>query len=353
MSMRRPLRRSGSSFDSLDGGQSTSSGISGGGEPEQQVRKGQRKNGGRGPPTRNSSFQLSFRNTTAADNSLHGSSHHSLRLNDSFSKLIDGLQTSSMLHNSNTPTASKGYSSTSSRRLLLLLGSLLIAALCAASILVQASMYRHVRVDATFSHSTFDRASIMDFASNNLNLEQFAADYGSESIVRPITAFIEPPLNDTVPGTGDRDNPADPKYGAVPEFRVPLPPRTHGPRALRQIVYPRARTCADVPHKLPIDRGLQVDPDTGLAVAWNTGSGAKPIEYVEEEAKYCPVELDPFLPWYVVHFQDVATSKSYSQYTMVGSTMCFRPRTDRLWSLLPKTVGVATRATIKPTMSIG
>jgi hypothetical protein len=328
LSTRRALLRSGSSFESLDGGQSVSS-I----EPE-QVRKGQRRGtGGRGPPVGNSSVQLSFRTSAliggaGGDNSsLHGSSHHSFRLHDSFSKLNDSFYAPNL--NNSSPT-SKVSSSTSNPRLVFSLASLLIAGLCSMSLYVQTSMmYRHVRVDeqggetkqkvlnnTPSSHSTLDgfgpemtgflkndvrhAPPVFEFASNNLQLEQYAADYGLESIGQPITAYIEPPLNDTVPGTGSRHHPDDPNYGTPPEFRLPLPLRTHSPRALRKIVYPHARTCQDIPHKLPIDRGLQIDPETGLAVAWNTGNSAKPIDYAEEEAKSCPVELDPFLPWYVL-----------------------------------------------------
>jgi hypothetical protein len=329
LSTRRTLRHSGSSFESLDGGQSVSSM-----EPE-QVRKGQRRGiGGRGPPVGNSSFRLSFRSSALSggaggdNSSLHGSSQHSFQLHDSFSKLNDSFR-ATILNNS-SPT-SKVSSTTSNPRLVFLLASLLIAGLCVINIYVQASMYRHVRVDdqggeteqkvlnnTPSSHSTLDDFGpemtgflendvrhappvfpVFEFASNNLQLEQYATDYGLESIGQAITAFIEPPLNDTVPGTGSRSHPDDPKYGAPPEFRLPLPLRTHSPRVLRKIVYPHARTCQDIPHKLPIDRGLQIDPETGLAVAWNSGKSAKPIDYADEEAKYCPVELDPFLPWYV------------------------------------------------------
>jgi Glycosyltransferase family 92 len=115
---------------------------------------------------------------------------------------------------------------------------------------------------------------------------------------RVISAYIEPPLHDTIPNTGDRGDMKDDKDpGTPPEFVIPLPMRTQAPSDLRKFEYPGVRTCNDMPGKFPVDRGLQIDPNTGAAVVWNVGDEATPPDFAEKEAPFCPVELDPFLPW--------------------------------------------------------
>lgn len=114
-----------------------------------------------------------------------------------------------------------------------------------------------------------------------------------------ITAFTERPLNDTVPGTGSRgDLKNDKDHGTPPNFVIPLPLRTHNtPDQLQKFVYPNVRTCRDMPQRLPVDRGLEIDPRTGDTIVRNVGSAPQPSDYPLQEAPFCPVELDPFLPW--------------------------------------------------------
>jgi hypothetical protein len=115
---------------------------------------------------------------------------------------------------------------------------------------------------------------------------------------RKITAYMEPPLQDTIPGTGDRGNTKDDKdFGTPPQFKKRLPLRTHTPDDLRKIEYSSVQTCRDMPGKFPIDRGLQWDETGQFVVAWNVGDKPTPPDFPEQEAPYCPVELDPFLPW--------------------------------------------------------
>jgi hypothetical protein len=52
-----------------------------------------------------------------------------------------------------------------------------------------------------------------------------------------------------------------------------------------------------VPSKLPIDRGVQFDPITGKSIVWNVGDKPTPVDFVEEQLPYCPVDADPYLPW--------------------------------------------------------
>lgn len=120
---------------------------------------------------------------------------------------------------------------------------------------------------------------------------------GPQSIRQTLTAYIEPPLNDTIHGTGDRgDLKNDKDYGTPPEFRIPLPLRLHTPNDLRKIEYTRLQTCNDLPAKFPVDRGLEIDAN-GETVVWNVGNEPTPDNFPEIELPFCPVEADPFLPW--------------------------------------------------------
>lgn len=129
-------------------------------------------------------------------------------------------------------------------------------------------------------------------------LEEYVSKFGTDSIRKVITAYTEAPMNDVVPGTGSRDNPDDKNFGKAPEFVVPLPLRTQTPDMLQQHLYPKAKTCHDLPASFPVDRGIQLD-GSGNPILWNTGSDPVSESYPQEEAEFCPVELDPFLPWYV------------------------------------------------------
>lgn len=126
--------------------------------------------------------------------------------------------------------------------------------------------------------------------------EAFLAAHGAHSFRKTLSAYTEPPLNDTIPGTGDRGTLQVRDPGTPPEFRIPLPLRTTTPDDLVRYEYPRVQTCSDVPGKWPVDRGLVID-EQGDVVAWNVGGKSTPDDFPQQEAPYCPVELDPFLPW--------------------------------------------------------
>ncbi|KAL3927910.1 MAG: hypothetical protein SGBAC_012882, partial [Bacillariaceae sp.] len=119
-----------------------------------------------------------------------------------------------------------------------------------------------------------------------------------ERLVRKIiTAYLEPQMNDTVPGTGDQGNPKrEIDKGSPPEFYEPLPLRQTTPQDLKKYEYPKFRTCHDLPAKLPVDRGLQFDKE-GNVVVHNVGNAPTPDDYPWQEAPHCPVDADPFLPW--------------------------------------------------------
>ena len=121
--------------------------------------------------------------------------------------------------------------------------------------------------------------------------------YGASSIRKVMTAYLEPPMNDTIPGTGSQGDPEDDKdVGTPPEFVIPLPLRTNTPEDLIRFEYPRLQTCHDVPAKIPVDRGLELD-EKGESVTWNIGDEATADDYPMKEAPFCPVDADPYLPW--------------------------------------------------------
>lgn len=127
--------------------------------------------------------------------------------------------------------------------------------------------------------------------------ETYLAANGASSLRKTLSAFIEPPLNDTIPNTGSRGNLKDDKdQGTPPEFPIPMPLRTTTPDDLLRYEYPRVQTCHDLPGKWPVDKGLEID-ENGNVVVWNVGDEPTPGDFPQQEAPYCPVELDPFLPW--------------------------------------------------------
>ena len=148
-----------------------------------------------------------------------------------------------------------------------------------------------------------EKVSVFTFGANDeYKLDKSQAEaalqqYGASSLRKIMTAYIEPPMNDTVPGTGSQGDPENEKdTGTPPEFIVPLPLRTNTPEDLIKIEYPKLQTCHDIPGKIPVDRGLEID-SKGNTVVWNIGDEATPEDYPMREAPYCPVDADPFLPW--------------------------------------------------------
>ena len=126
-------------------------------------------------------------------------------------------------------------------------------------------------------------------------LRQLRGDSELSNHIKSITAYLEPPINATVPNTGNRSFPEG--IGTPPTYIRPLPLRTQTPNDLRKAVYSKVESCKDMQTLLPVDRGLQIDPNTGQSIVWNVGEDPTPIDDVEKELKYCPVDGDPFLPW--------------------------------------------------------
>jgi Glycosyltransferase family 92 len=168
-------------------------------------------------------------------------------------------------------------------------------------------------VPPTIEPKGFAFTTTEDFERHRTKSE--AALLRDESLLRNvITAFVEPPFHDTIPNTGSRGDLKDIKdKGIPPEFSVPLPRRTHSPTELRKIEYSTVRTCQDIPGKFPIDRGLEIN-EQGEVVVWNVGNKPTPPDFPEQEASFCPVELDPFLPW--IH--DVFPSQDGSRIEFIA-----------------------------------
>lgn len=152
--------------------------------------------------------------------------------------------------------------------------------------------------------TAFKQASNLDNLSNTWSFDREAAEkrlrtLGAASIRQPITAFIEPSHSkETIISMGHRGNMKNEKDpGEPPVYVSPLPLRTQRPQDLRQVTYPAVQTCQDMPAKFPVDRGLQMDPNTGDPIVWNVGDNPTPPDFDMQELPYCPVEADPFLPW--------------------------------------------------------
>jgi hypothetical protein len=106
----------------------------------------------------------------------------------------------------------------------------------------------HVNVNT--EECTFESDSKSTFFFDRERAEAFLKEHGPESIRKVITAYIEPPLEDTLPGTGSRGDltkkEGTANRGTPPQFKVPLPLRKHTPQDLQKKEYPRVQTCHDV-----------------------------------------------------------------------------------------------------------
>jgi len=138
---------------------------------------------------------------------------------------------------------------------------------------------------------TFDKK----FAEQQTKMIQSSSSSSKNGNIyfKPLMAYIEKPMNDSIPGTGRHGEP-EMKRGAdegqPPDFIVPLPRRLNSPSSLQPFQYDQLQSCHDLPHKFPIDRGL------GNFIKPNVGN-EQPIVDPLVEAPFCPVDADPFLPW--------------------------------------------------------
>jgi hypothetical protein len=169
-------------------------------------------------------------------------------------------------------------------------------------------------VSSTSKRRRSSRADMPPFIDTSFHFDKSLAEqalitFGPQALRRIITAYIEPPMNDTIPNTGSLGDPnVERDHGIPPQFMTPLPRRTMTPNDLISYTYPQLQTCHDVPGKIPIDRGLHQYENSNHhnkksrrqeaeLSFWNIGDTPTPPDYIWQEAKYCPVDADPFLPW--------------------------------------------------------
>ena len=164
---------------------------------------------------------------------------------------------------------------------------------------VKRDTHQHVIVDPRKYVNVVNPPSTSFWDANRAKAEELLQTDGPHKVRRPLTAYLEHKLNDTVSGTerhGDEDTD---EFGSPSDFYIPLPVRTNTPEDLVSYLYPQLQTCRDLPARLPIDRGLlQVtDPMTGKKVTRNLLDEPTPPSFFWDEAPFCPVDADPFLPW--------------------------------------------------------
>jgi len=137
---------------------------------------------------------------------------------------------------------------------------------------------------------------------------QNAEDAANASLTRykVMTAYIEKALDHEIPGTrhrgsGGKDN------GIPPRYSEPQPLRLTKPEDLFKFEYPNVNTCHELPAKLPVDAGFLLNDD-GSRVYPNVNNKRYDFD-VLEEAKFCPIDADPFLPWIHDVFPSIDGSK--------------------------------------------
>ena len=142
--------------------------------------------------------------------------------------------------------------------------------------------------------------------------EEALVKHGRDVIFQPLRAYIEKPLNDTVPNTVDTGNLDNkrPKVevGRPGKWYVPLPLREGTPEDLRVFEYGhKLKSCNDLPGKLPIDRGYghHVTDNVNNRLTFASGE----LDKWDEAKEGCPVNADPFLPWLHDVFPDRTGSK--------------------------------------------
>jgi hypothetical protein len=155
----------------------------------------------------------------------------------------------------------------------------------------QKGMLSHERIT---SHTKASPISPYRFDRNAA--ETYLHHNGPETLRKTIIAYLEPPMNYILKpaSQGDPNNDEDPGY--PPEYVQPLPLRTTTPADLKVYQYPNFKTCRaghSIAATFPIDRGREPLQD---GTPWNVGDEPLPSNFVWDEARYCPVDADPFLP---------------------------------------------------------
>lgn len=137
------------------------------------------------------------------------------------------------------------------------------------------------------------RLKLHNFHFDRQNAEDAAA--ASTTRYKIMTAYIEKTVSHEIAGTRFRGTDQKTDDSVPPKYFEPLPLRLTTPNDLVQFEYPNVNSCHQLTTKLPVDAGLQLNPD-GSRVFPNVNSKRYDFD-VMEEAKFCPVDADPFLPW--------------------------------------------------------
>lgn len=150
----------------------------------------------------------------------------------------------------------------------------------------------------TSSSSTIEEPIRSQLSNFEFNIEntQKAIDANPDRI-KTLTAYVEHgPLANEIPGTRGRGEDSDKKDdGVPPQYANPLPVRKTKPDDLVTFEYAKVDSCHELQSKLPVDAGLLTAEDGSRAIP-NTRNSRYKFDFLAE-AKYCPVDADPFLPW--------------------------------------------------------
>lgn len=138
------------------------------------------------------------------------------------------------------------------------------------------------------------RAQLSDYKFDKFDVKR--AMHGFPNGIKPLTAYVEQTnFNNEIPDTRSRGKKGDDKdHGEPPKYKHPLPVRKTKPNDLLAFQYSKLDSCDQLQAKLPTDAGLTFV--NGTLVVTNTNNHRFTFDYVEE-AKHCPVDADPFLPW--------------------------------------------------------
>jgi len=152
-----------------------------------------------------------------------------------------------------------------------------------------------------FSSKRNGQVNLSNFKFNRDRAEKAVLEHSTrqknKERIKILTAFLEQPMKDTIPGTGDQGK-VEKFIGTPADYVIPLPLRKTKPEDLQKVQYPKLDSCHNLQAKLPVDEGLILDTD-GKPVVRNLGNlGDHEVDIdLNEEAKICPVEADPWLPW--------------------------------------------------------
>ena len=140
----------------------------------------------------------------------------------------------------------------------------------------------------------FGQPDLTHFTFSKSQAEAALSKHGRDLLFQPLRAYIEKPLNDTVPNTVDTGNLNEKKpkveVGRPGKWYVPLPLREGRPEDLRVFEYGhKLKSCHDLPAKLPIDRGFGDHATSNVNNRLTYSSGK--LDKWGEAKEGCPVSI--------------------------------------------------------------